>query len=129
MITYGLSAAASLEDWAFEILVLLAGLVPNSELTTSLIAMCVNTQAIAFMITYGLSAAESTRVSNEFGAGNLDRARSAMAVILKLFVLLALIVVLTLASGHNIWAVFFSDSGEIIMEFASLTPFNFLQPP
>ncbi|KAG4149724.1 hypothetical protein ERO13_D05G351600v2 [Gossypium hirsutum] len=47
-----------LEYWAFELLVLLAGLMPNSEVTTSLIAIsCVNTESIAYMITYGLSAA------------------------------------------------------------------------
>ncbi|KAK0600388.1 hypothetical protein LWI29_014469 [Acer saccharum] len=117
------AAMVCLEYWAFEILVLLAGLMPNSELTTSLIAMCVNTEAITYTITYGLSAAASTRVSNEFGAGNIDKAKIAMAVSLKLTVLLALIVVSTLAFGHNIWAGFFSDSREIIKEFASLTPF------
>ena len=62
-------------------------------------------------------------MSNEFGAGNIDRAKSAMAVTLKLSVLLALIVVSTLAFGHNIWARFFSDNREIIKEFAPLTPF------
>ncbi|KAK0599201.1 hypothetical protein LWI29_003163 [Acer saccharum] len=117
------AAMVCLEYWAFEILVLLAGLMPNSELTTSLVAMCVNTEAITYMIAYGLSAAASTRVSNEFGAGNIDQAKSAMAVSLKLTVLLALIVVSTLAFGHNIWAGFFSDSPEIIKEFAPLTPF------
>ncbi|KAJ0100903.1 hypothetical protein Patl1_04703 [Pistacia atlantica] len=111
-----------LEYWAFEILVFLAGVMPNSELTTSLIAMCVNTETIAYMITYGLSAAASTRVSNELGAGNVSRAKNAMAVTLKLSVFLALIVVLALAFGHNIWASFFSDSTEIIKQFASLTP-------
>ena len=117
----------------------------------------VNTETIAYMITYGLSAAArlvgwitstnlflfflalpflysvtdiekhrtyyySTRVSNELGAGNPNRAKSAMAVTLKLSVLLALIVVLALGFGHNIWAGFFSDSHEIIQEFASMTP-------
>ncbi|KAI7980471.1 Protein DETOXIFICATION 19 [Camellia lanceoleosa] len=86
-------------DWAFELLVLLVGLMPNAEIT-SLIEMCVNTEAIAFMITYGLSVAVGTRVSNELGAGNPDRAKKAMGVTLKLSVLLALTV-----------------------EFASLTPF------
>ncbi|PIN18346.1 hypothetical protein CDL12_09006 [Handroanthus impetiginosus] len=64
------AAMVCLEYWAFEILVLLAGLMPNAELTTSLIAMCVNTEAICYMVAYGLSAAASTRVSNELGAGN-----------------------------------------------------------
>ncbi|EOY13050.1 MATE efflux family protein ALF5 [Theobroma cacao] len=113
---------ASLEFWAFEILVFLAGLMPNSEITTSLIAICVNTENIAYMITYGLSAAASTRVSNELGAGNPNRAKHAMEVTLKLSVLLALAVVLTLAFGHDVWAGFFSDSRSIIKKFAEMTP-------
>ncbi|KAJ4726336.1 Protein DETOXIFICATION [Melia azedarach] len=117
------AAMVCLEYWAFEILVFLAGLMPNSEVTTSLIAMCVNTETIAYMLTYGLSAAASTRVSNELGAGNIDRAKDAMAVTLRLSVLLALVVVSALLSGHNIWAGLFSDSSEIIKKFASLTPF------
>ncbi|KAL6535992.1 hypothetical protein OROHE_012836 [Orobanche hederae] len=40
------AAMVCLECWAFEILVLLAGLMPNSEVSTSLIAMCVNTESI-----------------------------------------------------------------------------------
>lgn len=64
----------------------------------------------------------STRVSNELGAGNPDQAKNAMAVTVKLSVLLALVVVLALGFGHNIWAGFFSNSPEIIKEFASLTP-------
>ncbi|KAA8526819.1 hypothetical protein F0562_008952 [Nyssa sinensis] len=116
------AAMVCLEYWAFEILVLLAGVMPNSEITTSLIAMCVNTEATAYMITYGLSAAASTRVSNELGSGNPDRAKHAMAVTLKLAVLLALTIVLALAFGHDIWAGFFSNSSEIINQYASMTP-------
>ncbi|KAK7830808.1 protein detoxification 19, partial [Quercus suber] len=135
--------------WAFEILVFLAGLMQNSETTTSLIAMWqvlhlfpyVNTETVAYMITYGLSAAASssvlylftdieknrtddfsTRVSNELGAGNPIQAKSAMAVAIKLSVLLAVTVVLALGFGHNIWAGFFSNSNEIIQEFSSMTP-------
>ncbi|MBA0752231.1 hypothetical protein Gogos_001085 [Gossypium gossypioides] len=45
-----------------------------------------------------------------------------MTVTLKLSILLALVVVLTLALGHDIWAGFFSDSHSIIKKFAQLTP-------
>ncbi|XP_024960116.1 protein DETOXIFICATION 19-like [Cynara cardunculus var. scolymus] len=116
------AAMVCLEYWAFELLVLLAGIMPNSEITTSLIAMCVNTEAIAYMLTYGLSAAASTRVSNELGARNIDKAKNAMGVTLKLSVLLALIVVLALGFGHDIWAGFFSSSPVIINHYASMTP-------
>lgn len=110
------------EYWAFEVLVLLAGLMPNSELSTSIVAMCVNTEAISYMITYGFSAVVSTRVSNEIGAGNIEKAKNAVAVTLKLSILLALTFVLLLAFGHNIWASFFSTSHVIIREFAYMTP-------
>ncbi|XP_073029792.1 protein DETOXIFICATION 18-like [Primulina eburnea] len=116
------AAMVCLEYWAFEILVLLAGLMPNSEVTTSLIAMCVNTEAILFMVAYGLSAAASTRVSNELGAENPARARHAMVVTLKLTVLVVVCVVLALFFGHNMWASSFSDSHVIIDAFASMTP-------
>ncbi|OVA14903.1 Multi antimicrobial extrusion protein [Macleaya cordata] len=111
-----------LEYWAFEILVLVAGLMPNSQRSTSLIAMCVNTEAVTFMITYGFSAAVSTRVSNELGAGNADRAKNAVAVTLKLSVILALTVIVSLLFGHDLWASAFSDSPEIKNEFAAMTP-------
>ncbi|XP_034679398.1 protein DETOXIFICATION 19-like isoform X1 [Vitis riparia] len=116
------AAMVCLEFWAFEILVFLAGLMPNSETTTSLIAMCVNTENIAYMISYGLSAAASTRVSNELGACNPNRAKTAMVVTLKLALLLAVLVVVVLALGHNIWASFFSDSRVIIKDYASMVP-------
>ncbi|XP_075667969.1 protein DETOXIFICATION 19-like [Castanea sativa] len=116
------AAMVCLEYWAFDILVLLAGLLPNSETATSLIAMCVSTDAIAFMLSYGLSAAASTRVSNELGAGHPNRAKNAIGVSLKLSLLVGVTLALAIAFGHNIWASFFSDSSEIIKEFASMTP-------
>ncbi|XP_011029501.1 PREDICTED: MATE efflux family protein LAL5-like [Populus euphratica] len=117
------AAMVCLEYWAFELLVLIAGMMPNAELTTSVIAMCVNTEDIAYMCTSGLSATVSTRVSNELGAGNPDKAKQAMAMTLKLSVLLALLFVLALAIGHDIWAGFFTDDLSIIKAFASMTPF------
>ncbi|KAL7087636.1 hypothetical protein ACP275_13G079600 [Erythranthe tilingii] len=116
------AAMVCMECWAFEILVLLAGLMPNSKISTSLIAMCVNTQAICFMVAYGLSAAASTRVSNELGAGNPDRAKHAAVVTLKLTLVLELCVVLALCFGRSIWANAFSHSPVIIKAYASMTP-------
>ncbi|KAJ1291012.1 hypothetical protein BS78_02G286600 [Paspalum vaginatum] len=111
-----------LEYWAFELLVLIAGLLPNSTVSTSLIAMCVSTEAIAYMITYGFSAAVSTRVSNEIGAGNVERAKNAVSVTMKLSVFLAVTFVVLLASGHGLWAGLFSGSATIASEFAAITP-------
>ncbi|KAL2944332.1 Protein DETOXIFICATION 19 [Bienertia sinuspersici] len=96
------AAMVCFEYWAFEILVLLAGLMPNSESSTSLIAIC-------------------TRVSNELGAGNTNKAKQAMGVSLKLIVILASLVLLALGFGHDIWAGFFSGNPSIIKAYASMT--------
>ncbi|KAL6840666.1 hypothetical protein ACP4OV_029530 [Aristida adscensionis] len=112
----------SLEYWAFELLVLMAGWLPNSTVSTSLIAICVSTESIAYMITYGFSAAVSTRVSNEIGAGNVDKAKNAVFVTMKLSVLLAVSFVLFLVFGHGPWASLFSRSTVIASKFATMSP-------
>ncbi|CAO2144925.1 unnamed protein product [Urochloa humidicola] len=111
-----------LELWAFELLVLIAGLLPNPTVTTPLIAICVSTEAIACMIMVGFSATVSTRVSNEIGAGNVDNAKNAVSVTKKLSVFLAVSFVLLLAFGHTLWASLFSRSTTIMSEFAAITP-------
>ena len=73
-------AMVCLEYWAFEFLV---GLIPDSQITNSLIAICENKEFIDYMITYGLSATASTRISNELGAGHHRRAKHAMRLTLS----------------------------------------------
>ncbi|KAJ4887203.1 MATE efflux family protein ALF5 [Raphanus sativus] len=109
-------AMVCLEYWAFEILVLLAGLMPNPEITH----LCVNTEAVSYMLTCGLSAAASTRVSNELGAGNVEGAKKATSITVKLSLVLALGLVVALLVGHDGWVGLFSSSHVIKEEFASL---------
>ncbi|KAI4964963.1 hypothetical protein ZWY2020_057758 [Hordeum vulgare] len=75
------------------------------------------------MITYGFSAAVSTRVSNEIGAGNVDMAKNAVAVTLKLSVFLAFFFILLMGFGNGLWASLFSGDEVIVAEFAAFTPF------
>ncbi|GFS32778.1 MATE efflux family protein [Actinidia rufa] len=75
-----------LEWWSFELLILLSGLLPNPELETSVLSVCLNTIATLYSIPYGLGAAVSTRVSNELGAGNPQRARAAVFAVMFLAV-------------------------------------------
>ncbi|KAK4779392.1 hypothetical protein SAY86_006920 [Trapa natans] len=118
------AAMQCLENWAFEILVLLAGLMNDAETTTSLIAMWyTHMHPIEYeggSHSYTLC---STRISNELGAGNTHQAKKAIAVTLKLSVILAITFVFALSFGHNLWASLFSESRTIIDNFASLTPF------
>ncbi|XP_062187273.1 protein DETOXIFICATION 18-like [Phragmites australis] len=111
------------EYWSFELLVLFAGLMPQSHLSTSIIAMCENTEAISYMITYGFAAVISTRVSNELGAGNIANAKKALTVSLALSLLLGVVFLLLLCLGHDLWVSLFSNSEKVASAFASMTPF------
>ncbi|KAG2631209.1 protein DETOXIFICATION 18-like [Panicum virgatum] len=111
-----------LEHWSFEILVLLAGLLPQSQLSTSIIAMCENTEAISYMITYGFAAVISTRVSNELGARNVAKAKKALTVSLALSLLLGAAFLLVLGLGHELWVRLFSSSEAVVSAFASMVP-------
>ncbi|KAI8552540.1 hypothetical protein RHMOL_Rhmol06G0274900 [Rhododendron molle] len=116
----GAALAASISLWIS--VVILAGYVLLAEKFRKT-WNGVNTEAIAYMVIYGLSMAASTRVSNELGAGNPDKAKHAMVVTLMLSLVLTLIVVLALAFGHTIWAGFFSDSITTIKKYASMSHF------
>ncbi|KAK9674121.1 hypothetical protein RND81_12G212200 [Saponaria officinalis] len=111
-----------LEYWAFEAVIILAGLMPNSKASTSLVAMCLFTVGISYNLMYGLSAAASTRVSNELGAMRPDRAKNAMCVAMKLAAMLMAVIVLSIGFGREKWAHLFSDDADIIKLFASMTP-------
>ena len=65
---------------------------------------------------------DSTRVSNELGAGNPEGAKHAMNVTVKLSFLLSFCFALALGFGHDIWIQLFSDSSKIKDEFTSVTP-------
>ncbi|XP_034213423.1 protein DETOXIFICATION 19-like [Prunus dulcis] len=116
------AAVECLEDWTFEFLVFMAGAFPHPTQSTSLLGICVNVELIGYMVSYGLSAAVSTRVSNELGAGNPEKAKSAMTVALKFSGFLAFLLGLALAIGHNFWAGLFGSTPEIVKAFASMTP-------
>ncbi|GAV89448.1 MatE domain-containing protein [Cephalotus follicularis] len=82
---FKLSAASAvmlcLETWYYEVLVLLAGLLENPELSLDSLSICMTINGWVFMISVGFNAAASVRVSNELGAGNPKSAAfSVMAV-------------------------------------------------
>ncbi|MBA0703870.1 hypothetical protein Golax_016164, partial [Gossypium laxum] len=46
-----------LEWWSFELLVLLSGLLPDSELETSVLSICLSTTSLHYFVPYGVGAA------------------------------------------------------------------------
>ncbi|GLJ11086.1 hypothetical protein SUGI_0142580 [Cryptomeria japonica] len=111
-----------LQWWSFEILILLSGLLPNPKLETSVLSICLNTSSLAYMIPFGFSAAVSTRVSNELGAGRSHAARLAVYVVFFIAITEAVMIVCLLFSIRNVWGYAYSNEKEVIDYVASMIP-------
>ncbi|XP_022769620.1 protein DETOXIFICATION 8-like [Durio zibethinus] len=111
-----------LEWWSFELLVLLSGLLPNSELETSVLSICLSTTSLHYFIPYGVGAAVSTRVSNELGAGKPQAARVAVNVVMVLGVSEAMIVSITLFSCRYVFGYVYSNEKDVIDYVGQMIP-------
>lgn len=111
-----------LEYWAFEMVVLLAGFLPNPKLETSILSISLNTMWMVYTIPSGLSSAISIRVSNELGARNPQAARLSVFVsgimCLTEGILVAIITVLV----RDIWGYLYSNEEEVVKYVAAMMP-------
>ncbi|GJM93542.1 hypothetical protein PR202_ga10106 [Eleusine coracana subsp. coracana] len=111
-----------LEWWSFELLILMSGLLPNPELQTSVLSICLTSTTLLFSIPYGLGAAGSTRVANELGAGNPEGARSAVRVVLSMAVMDGVIVAGALFASRRLLGAAYSSEEEVISFVAAMVP-------
>ncbi|XP_022888516.1 protein DETOXIFICATION 16-like [Olea europaea var. sylvestris] len=103
-----------LEIWSYEMMVLLAGLLPNPTLETSVLSISLNTNGMIYMIPLGLGSAISVRISNELGAGQPKAAR--LAVFMAVFMVAAesIVAVAVIILGRKIWGYCFSSEARVI---------------
>lgn len=111
-----------LEWWSYELIVLLSGLLPNPQLETSVLSVCLNTIATLYTIPFGIGAAASTRVSNELGAGNPFEARVAVLAAMSLALTEASIVSATLFACRHVYGYIFSSDTEVVKYVTVLAP-------
>eukprot|EP00249_Psilotum_nudum_P006116 c19469_g1_i1 orf=562-2037(-) len=111
-----------LEYWSFEILILLGGILPDPELQTSLLAVCVNTETLQYMLPFGLAAAASTRVANELGAGDLDAAKFSVKVAMVLTSIQSSVIVIFFLLIRNLWGWAFSSDIRVVHEVGRMMP-------
>ncbi|KAL5553031.1 hypothetical protein UlMin_040432 [Ulmus minor] len=111
-----------LEWWSFEVLTLLSGFLPNPEIETSVLSICLSTIATLYTIPEGLGAAGSTRVSNELGAGNPQAARVAFHAVTFLAVSEAVLLSSILLASRHSFGYVFSNDMEIVNYATKMAP-------
>ncbi|CAO2830706.1 unnamed protein product [Amaranthus hypochondriacus] len=111
-----------LEYWSFEMVVLLAGLLPKPKLETSVLAVSLNICWMVYMVSVGLGSALSTRVSNELGAGRPRAARLALFVMVIMSVLEGLVVAMATILVRYSWGRLYSNDKEVVSYVGKMMP-------
>nr|XP_016509567.1 PREDICTED: protein DETOXIFICATION 16-like [Nicotiana tabacum] len=114
------AAMFCLEIWSFEMMVLLAGLLPNPKLETSVLSISLNTCAMVYMIPLGLSGATSIRVSNELGAGRPQAARLAACTAVFLVATEGVVAAIVLILVRKLWGYCYSTEEEVVAYVAEM---------
>lgn len=112
-----------LEYWCFEVNVLFSGMLPNPELQVSAFTIGFNTVTLSWMVPYGISAAVSTRVSNELGAGHPNSARFSARVSYSLVIFISGTIYCLLLIFRRQWASIFIGEDEVVDLVSSMMPF------
>ncbi|XP_055961828.1 protein DETOXIFICATION 12-like [Mercurialis annua] len=116
------AAMACLEWWTFELVILLSGLLPNPQLETSVLSVCLATLNTLYAIPFGFGAAVSTRVSNELGAGKPQAAQIAVYVVMFLVVVQTTIVSSALFASRRVFGYIFSNEKEVVDYVTTISP-------
>ncbi|KAL3654455.1 Protein DETOXIFICATION 12 [Castilleja foliolosa] len=111
-----------LEWWSFELVILLSGLLPNPQLETSVLSVCLSTLATLYSVPYGLGAAASTRISNELGAGNPEGARVSVIALMLLAATDAIVASLGLFASRHVFGYIFSNENEVVDYVTKMAP-------
>ncbi|CAO2815327.1 unnamed protein product [Amaranthus hypochondriacus] len=122
---FGFPAAlmVCLKWWAFEIVTLMAGRLPNPQLETSVLSICLNLSTLHFTIPLGLGIAVGIRVSNEIGAGNPYVAKLSAWVVTCTVVIEGLLASVILFGCRHIVGYAYSHVKEVVNYVSTLVPF------
>ncbi|KAG5001652.1 hypothetical protein JHK82_022806 [Glycine max] len=111
-----------LEVWYFMALVLFAGYLKNAEVSVDALSICMNILGWTIMVSFGMNAAVSVRVSNELGASHPRTAKFSLLVAMITSTLIGVMLSMVLIIFRNHYPFFFSNDSEVRAMVVELTP-------
>ncbi|KAF8412325.1 hypothetical protein HHK36_000286 [Tetracentron sinense] len=103
-----------LEWWWYEIMILLCGLLLNPRATVASMGILIQTTSLIYIFPSSLSFSVSTRVGNELGANQPQKARLAAIVGLSCSFILGFSALFFAVIVRRVWATMFTQDAEII---------------
>ncbi|KAF7051639.1 hypothetical protein CFC21_059862 [Triticum aestivum] len=121
-----LSAASAvmlcLETWYFQVMVLIAGLLPNPELSLDSLSVCMAIFGWVYTISIGFNAAASVRVGNELGAGNPRAAAFSVVMSTTMSFILAVVAAVIVLCLRDRIAYVFTGGKNVAEAVSDLCP-------
>ncbi|KFK26571.1 hypothetical protein AALP_AA8G266100 [Arabis alpina] len=114
--------AVCLEWWWYEFMTVLAGYLPEPTVALAAAAIVIQTTSLMYTIPTALSAAVSTRVSNELGAGRPEKARTAAAVAIGAAMVVSVFGLVATTVGREAWGRVFTVDGVVLELTAAILP-------
>ncbi|RZC54320.1 hypothetical protein C5167_013179 [Papaver somniferum] len=111
-----------LEWWWYEIMIVLAGYLPNPTIAVAATAILIQTTSLMYTVPMGLAACVSTRVGNELGAGKPYKAKLAALVALGCAFIIGIMNVTWTAILRERWAGFFTKDELVGVLVAAVMP-------
>ncbi|XP_058082080.1 protein DETOXIFICATION 54-like [Magnolia sinica] len=111
-----------LEWWCYEILTVLSGYLPNPRVAVATTAILMQTTNLMYTVSMALGSCASTRVGNELGAGNPDKARLATMVAFGCAFLIGIFNVVWTTVFRRRWAIIFTNDAPVLALAASVMP-------
>ncbi|XP_010442364.1 PREDICTED: protein DETOXIFICATION 55-like [Camelina sativa] len=114
--------AVCLEWWWYEFMTVLAGYLPEPKVALATAAIVIQTTSLMYTIPTALSAAVSTRVSNELGAGRPEKARTAATVAVGAALAVSVFGLVGTTVGRDAWGRVFTADGVVLELTAAVLP-------
>ncbi|PSC70081.1 MATE efflux family [Micractinium conductrix] len=106
----------------FQVMVVMAGWLPQPDVAVSAMGIVINTSGLAYMAVTGFACAVSVRVGYSLGAGQPWAAKRATWTAWALTMCLQVVVATTVVSCRHGWAKVFTNSEPVIEGVSSLLP-------
>ncbi|KAI4328172.1 hypothetical protein L6164_020550 [Bauhinia variegata] len=111
-----------LETWYFMALILFAGYLKNAELSVDALSICMNILGWTIMVSFGMNAAVSVRVSNELGAVHPRTAKFSLVVAVITSTMIGLLLAIILIIFRKEYPSLFSNNTQVQDLVMDLTP-------
>ncbi|KAE9607725.1 putative multi antimicrobial extrusion protein [Lupinus albus] len=111
-----------LEWWWYEIMILLCGLLANPNASVASMGVLIQTTSLIYIFPHSLSFGVSTRVGNELGAENPQRAKLAARIGVCFSFLLGVLALGFTFSVRNVWSTMFTNDAKIITLTSTVLP-------